>query len=287
MRPTRYALCTLALTAAGATRTAVAQATAPAVPRGTLPSGALPGASSGTVPAALPAAETLLHRFRRAVRADALAGARSLRTTGTFAMPAAGLTAPMLMEQVAPNRMRLAITVPGAGEMLQGFDGVTGWSVEPTQGPRVLAGAELAQLRDEADLGAGVRAPGLLRAAETVKQTEMGGVPCYLVKLAWRSGRETHDCYAVDSGLLVGGTATQQTPMGGVEITMLYSDYRDFAGVRLPARTVVQAMGQEQVITLTAVERDAVTTDLTALPPAIRALAGRAPAGSTPARSTP
>jgi hypothetical protein len=273
MRSTRYALCTLALTSVAA-GTAAAQAPAPTT---------VPAAS----PAALPLAETLLRRFRTAVRADALAGARSLRTTGTFEMPAAGLKAPMRMEQVAPNRMRLALTIPGAGEVLQGFDGVTGWSVEPTQGPRVLAGGELAQLRDEADLGAGVRAPALLRGAESVKQTVMGGAPCYLVKLAWRSGRETHDCYAVDSGLLVGSTATQQTPMGAVETTMLYHDYRDFAGVRLPARTVVQAMGQEQVITVTAVERDVVTTDLTALPPAIRALAGRAPAGPAPAGPAP
>jgi hypothetical protein len=266
MRSTRYALFTLALTSAAVVRTAAAHA---------------------STPTALPAAETLLQRFRSAVHAAALADARSLRTTGTFEMPAAGLTAPPLMEQVAPNRMRMALTVPGAGEMLQGFDGVTGWSVEPTQGPRVLAGAELAQLRDEASLGAGARAPGLLRGAETVTQTVVGGAPCYLVKLAWRSGRETHDCDAVDSGLLVGGTATQRTPMGAVETTMLYSDYREFAGVRLPARTVMQAMGQEQVVTLTAVERDVVTTDLTALPPAIRALAGRAPASPTPAGATP
>jgi hypothetical protein len=51
-------------------------------------------------------------------------------------------------------------------------------------------------------------------------------------------------------------------------------------------------MGQEQVITLGAVERDVVTTDLTVLPPAIRALADRATASPAPAspalsRATP
>ena len=46
------------------------------------------------------------------------------------------------MVQVAPNKMQMMTTIPGVGAIQVGFDGTTGWSVDPMQGPRVLAGKE-------------------------------------------------------------------------------------------------------------------------------------------------
>lgn len=242
---------------------------------------AVPALASAQSAAPMPAADSLLRRYRAAINADALAGIRSLRSTGTFEMPAAGLKAALRVEQSAPNRMRMSISLPGAGDIVQGYDGRTGYAIDPTQGPRLMAGGELTQLQDEADLRATSRPAELIAGAETVSRGTMGGVACWMVRLTWRSGRETRDCFAVESGLLVGSMVTQQSPMGAMETSINYSDYRTFAGMLIPARTSVKVMGSEQVITITSVERDAVTTDLSVLPAPIAALAKASEKGKT------
>lgn len=225
----------------------------------------------------LPPAESLVAGHRRAVNADVFLRAKSIRSRGTLQVPAVGVSAPLILEQVAPNRMRMTTSLPGAGEILQGFDGTTAWAVDPMQGPRLLTGSQLAQVRDDADFRSSMRPSELVREMRTVERTTIGGAECWLVRVSWRSGRETHDCYDVGTGLLVAARSTVQSPMGEAEVTTRYSDYREFAGMRFPARSVIETMGQQQVIVLESVELDVVKDDLRDLPPAIRTLLGTAP----------
>ena len=100
----------------------------------------------------------------------------------------------------------------------------------------------------------------------------MNGQACYRVRITWKSGRETSDCYAVDGGLLVGSTVTVVSPMGSIEAQIFYSDYRRFGELLIPTVTRQQLMGQEQAVTLTTVEFGKVDPAVFELPPEIRAL---------------
>jgi hypothetical protein len=202
---------------------------------------------------------------------------KSVLTKGKFEVPSAGMAGDLEIAQARPNKTTMRITLAGIGEMQQGYDGTTAWSVNPMQGPRVLTGPELDAVREESSFGTSSRQGPNVASAETVEKTEMNGEACYKVKLVWKSGRETFDCYSVASGLLIAAVVKQTTPNGTVEVTNLISDYKDFGGQRIATRIVQQAMGMEQVMTINAVEYDTATDSTFAMPPAIKALVEKKP----------
>jgi hypothetical protein len=205
----------------------------------------------------LPAARTLIDRYVQAIGGrDAVLRHSTIRYVGTFEMPAAGVKGDLSVVQAAPNKTAMTMTMPGMGQMSQGYDGTVGWSVNPMQGPRLLEGKELEQVREDAGPAAMLRSPERIRSAETIELTTMGGQSCYKVKITYNSGRQSHDCYSPESGLLVGTVQTQETPMGAIEVTTLTSDWRDFGGLKSATRVRQQMMGQEQIITIDRLEFD-------------------------------
>lgn len=215
------------------------------------------GAGAGaqqTAASSLPAASALVAKYANAIGAPAMIRAPQVTTRGGMTMSAAGISAPFELIQLAPNRMQMVTTIPSVGVIQVGFDGTTAWSVDPMQGPRVLTGKEANELREQADPRATGRSPELFTSVQTVADTTMNGERCYLVKLSWKSGRETFDCYSETSGLIVGSKSVQQTQMGAIPVITLYSDYKKFGDFLIPTKTVNSMMGQEQVMTVTAVE---------------------------------
>ena len=211
-------------------------------------------ASAQTTATALPPAATLMSKFAAAVGGPAYLTAKAIVSKGALSMPAAGLNATFQMTQLAPNQMQMITTIPGMGEVQVGFDGTNAWAVDPMQGPRVLAGQELDQMKDEADRRSNVRAPELFSAVQTVADTTMNNERCYLVKLTWKSGRESYDCYSAATGLLIASKTTQKTAMGEIPVVSLISDYKKFGNITIPTKTVQDLMGQQQIITIASVE---------------------------------
>lgn len=225
----------------------------------TLAAGLTPAAAVAQAPG-LPAASALLERHVAAVGGEAaIRRHTSTRVAGTFELPAAGLRGELTMLSVAPNRTLMRIVVGGLGEIVSGFDGTNVWSVDPMQGARLADGAQLEMQRELADFyGTLGKQPGVV-SRTTVEQTELGGVPCYKVKVTWKSGRETHECYAVDGGLLVGQQMRTETAQGATDVTVLIGEYKDFGGTKAPTVIRQQSMGMEQVIRITSLEHDTVT----------------------------
>ncbi len=232
--------------------------------------------------ASLPAASELVARYVAALGGrDAMLRHTSIRSTGQFELPAAGLRGQLELVQAQPNRMMMRLTIPGMGVINSGFDGTHGWSVDPMQGARLLQGRELAAMRDQADFSAALRDAHHFQSMEAVERTELGGEPCYQVKLVWTSGRESYDCYHTETGLLVGTVATQESPMGSVEVVNLLSDYRDFGGLQVATRMRQQMMGMEQILTIDAVAFDAVDAAAMEPPAEVRSLIEQQPASGS------
>ena len=216
------------------------------------------GAQSTTTTSSLPSGRAIIDRYVQAIGGrDAVMRNKSIRYMGSFELPAAGVKANLTVVQAAPNKMAVTIDVPGMGQMLTGFDGTVGWSINPMQGPRVLEGKELEQLRDDAGPSAMLRPADRIRAAETVELTTMNGQPCYKVKITYHSGRESFDCYSSETGLLVAMTSTQESPMGSVQVTSFFDDWKEFGGFKTATKVRQQMLGQEQVMTIDRVEFNA------------------------------
>ena len=235
--------------------------------------GALAASTAAAQPgAALPAGAVLVAKYAAAIGGPALIKAPQITTKGGLLMSAAGINATFEMLQLAPNRMQMVTTIPGVGAIQVGYDGAIAWSMDPMQGPRLLAGKEMDEIREEADPRAAARSPDLFSSVQTVADTTMGGERCYLVKLTWKSGRETFDCYSPATGLMVGSSSVQQTPMGAIPVSTVYSDYKKFGDFMVPTKTTQSMMGQQQVMTISSVEVGTGAGVTIVAPPEVKAL---------------
>ena len=226
----------------------------------------------------LPAAKDLVARHVAAIGGrEAVLRHPSFRAKGTLGMPAAGINAEIEVAGAQPNLFVMKMTVPGMGEMLQGFDGTNGWSLDPMQGARLIEGPELVQLVDEAEYASVLRESASIASMETTEIATLGGRQCYKVKIVRKSGRESFDCYAVDSGLLIGAFAKQATPMGEIESVSEFSDYKDFNGLKQPTKITQTIMNQQQVMTFTSYEYGPMDAAAFAPPPAITTLIQQKP----------
>jgi hypothetical protein len=221
----------------------------------------------------LPPAQQIVDAYVQAIGgADAIARASHRHMKGEMAMPAAGMTMTMEIWQSRPNKMVMVMSIPGMGEIRQGYDGQTAWSTNPMQGPRIIEGAEMEQTARQADFEANLRFEHMFPTMETVERTEMGGRPCYKVRMVAQNGDESFGCFDVETKLLLGMTSRLESEMGTVESNMAFHDYRDFGGVKMPARTVMNVMGQEMVMTVSEMDTNAVPDAVFALPAEIQAL---------------
>lgn len=211
-------------------------------------------AASAQVTPTLPAGTAIVARYAAAVGGPAFLSAKSIVTKGAMSMPAAGISATFELTQLSPNQMQMVTEIPGMGAVQAGFDGTTGWSMDPMQGPRLLTDKELDQIRDESDRRATVRAAEMFTSIVTVADTTMNSERCYLVKLVWKSGRETFDCYSPTTGLMVASRSVQKTAMGDIPVVTLLSDYKKFGDVTVATKSVQEAMGQQQVFSISSVE---------------------------------
>jgi outer membrane lipoprotein-sorting protein len=221
----------------------------------------------------LPAARQIVDAYVNAIGGtQAISQAQHRHMVGEMSMPAAGMTLSMEIWQARPNKMVMVMDVPGMGEIKQGYDGTTAWSVNPMQGPRILDGAELEQSVRQADFDANLRFEHLFPTMETVERTEMAGRPCYRVRMVAANGDEAFGCFDTETKLLLGLTSRTESEMGVMESTSMFHDYRDFSGVKMPTRTTVSVMGQEMVMTIKEMDTNPVPASQFALPAEIQAL---------------
>lgn len=232
-------------------------------------------AAPATTPAAsaLPAAREILDRYVQAIGGrDAIMKRNSVKATGTLEIPAMGLKADVLVLQAKPNRMTTTMTIPGMGEIRQGFDGTVAWAIDPNTGPRLLAGKEESQVRSQANFLSELHESADFSAMETVEKTDFEGRAAYKVRLVRTSGDESHSYFDVENGLLLGATQQIESQMGAVTMTRIVKDYKPVGGVLMATQNVQRANGQEMVITITSVETDVVDAAAFELPAPIKAL---------------
>lgn len=222
----------------------------------------------------LPPARDILDRHVKAIGGrDAVLSHKSAHATGTFSVPSSGMVGTIETFGAAnPDRIVVRITIPGLGEMANGYDGAHGWAITPMTGPMLQQGKELDQTKIDADFYSELRDPKKYTSVKTVEKTDFDGRSCYKVSLMRLDGNEDFEFYDVQTGLRAGSIATRDSPMGQVTTTNVESGYKKFGNL-LQATTMVQKMmGVEQKLTLTSVEYDNVAASAFELPAPIKAL---------------
>ena len=243
-----------------------------------------PAAAPAAEAAPLPTAEEISKRHLAAIGGEDAVKRNSHATMkGTISMPSMGLTGPMTSYATDPNLYLMVVTLPGAGEVRSGFDGGVAWSQDQMQGPRLMEGGELDQIKREANFR---RDLDILAGWDEVKvagRGDFGGVPCVEVEVT--GGGETSKFYFDDAtGLFRGSRMSTQSPLGKIQVETVVSEYRDFGGVKIPVKTELSMMGQKQVLAIESVSFDPVDPKVFELPAAVKALvAPKADAPAAPA----
>ncbi len=223
----------------------------------------------------MPSPSELVERYAEAVGGrEAFLNLPAIQLTGKLALPARNIEGNLLIARTSePIQVFTEITIPGIGALRTGYDGNTGWANDPIQGPRVVEGMELDRIRDMSSLAATVREMEFYSEMETLEKAEMNGESCWKVRMVWtENGRESYDCYSIETGLIVATVTMQSSPNGTMEVLTLLSDYKQFGNVLLPTRMDQPNTTGGQVITVTEVIFDDIPNGMFELPPEIRAL---------------
>ena len=232
-----------------------------------------PAASQPAAAADLPAAKSLIDRHLSAAGGrKALLAHSSSHTTGTMSMPANGMSGQLEVFAAKPNKMLVKVKIEGIGEVLEGFDGTTAWSISPMTGPMIASEKEREQKKFDADFHGELNPEGRYKSLKTVEKTTFDNRECYKVSLVRHDGVEDFEFFDVATGLRAGRIVTRESPMGTITATQITGDYKKFGDVLLPTVTKQTMMGIQQIITITAVEYDKVQPTVFELPAPIKAL---------------
>jgi hypothetical protein len=223
--------------------------------------------------AELPAARTVIDRHIAAIGGkEALMKHASLHLKGTISMPANGISGPLEVFAAKPNKTLTKITLGGIGDVLDGFDGTVGWTINPMTGPMLAQGKELEQKKFDADFLSELRDPSRYESITTIEETTFEGRPVYKLSLKRRGGGEDIEYFDVKTGLKAGGEITRDSPNGPLTLRQVTSDYKKFGALLQPSTLKQSTMGVEQIITVTSIEYDKVDPSVFELPAAIKAL---------------
>jgi zinc protease len=221
----------------------------------------------------LPSANDVIARYVKAVGGKAaFEKIESQKMVGTFEMQAQGLRGKLVAYGKRPDKLHIRISIPGIGDMLQGYDGTVGWAMTAVTGPMLLEGAMLEQVKEQAQFDSMMHNEADFKSMETEAVTEFGGKECYKLKLVRKSGREVTEFYDKKTGLLVGTTEVQESPLGPVAVTSLAEEYKQFDKLLLATKLTQKIGPLTQVITVSEVEFNTVDDSVFELPEQVKAL---------------
>lgn len=196
----------------------------------------------------------------------------SMTQSGTFALPAAGLTGDMTVYTQAPNLFALQVDLAGVGQIRSGYDGKVGWSNNPFEGATIMEEQQLRDIQIQADMYNALTPEKYYDTITYEGEQSFEGEKVHAVKLDGENISHTTRYYSVESGLLVGSTSTQSSNMGEIEVKSIMSDYKKFGNMLVATKTK-QVIGVQVIeITFTDVSFDEIDAEAFALPAAIQAL---------------
>lgn len=222
---------------------------------------------------ALPTAEQVRARY-----IEALGGEKAIRAqTGRHVLamvevPAQGIAAPIEIWSSPPNKVYTVTNIPGMGELTSGFDGETAWTNNPATGPLVLDGRALNQMKQQADFHGVLHPEKYVTSAEVTGEAKWEGKDCWVVKVKTTWDEEYTEYYDKATNLLHGMARSQESPMGPLEATTLFTEYKAFEGVLAATVVTVKVMGMEQIVRTEQIDVGVVPDSIFALPAAIKAL---------------
>ena len=194
----------------------------------------------------------------------------SLHLVGSMSAPAMGMEAQIELFKAKPSQYLQKLAIGALGDITQGYDGRTAWISQPGQSPVALDSAQTEGMKWQADFLGNFHDMARYKSVETVGLVDFEGTRSYKVKVVRSTGGEGFEFYDASTGLIAGIQASADTPMGKMEQTSVFSEYKAFADVKMPTKIRQKNAQYEAVITFTTIEFDKVDPAVFALPDALK-----------------
>jgi hypothetical protein len=187
--------------------------------------------------ASAPSVDQILDRYVQAVGGkDALEKVTSRAMKGTLENSDDGTTSPAEVFTKAPNKYLAVVNLGDGGEMLDGWNGETGWGKDPDSGLHDIGKAEQIAARRDYDFYREARLKELFPKMALSGKTKVDDRDAYIIEATSPEGATEKMYFDVESGLLVRRDFERVNIDDGIVLYEVdYDDYKDVEGLKLPA----------------------------------------------------
>jgi hypothetical protein len=215
-----------------------------------------PTTQPATTRSALPSAQEVIDRYIEATGGKAAyESLKTRRAEGTFSMADLGVEAKMTVLLRSDDRAIVTIEVPNVGTFRQGMgDGIV-WTIRPTDGPRILTGAEAAATARTLRMDSEINLDGY-RDAKVLDVVSLNGRAAYRMQLTALADTLETRFYDVDSRLLVRTIGKTGSALGEITVSSNFTDYEDVPPIRMPMKVQQMLPGASPESAMTRVEHN-------------------------------
>ena len=200
----------------------------------------LSGSTSGsaikprTQAATSPNLDQILEKYTQALGGKAAIEKLTSRVIkGTVENPSTGETGSIEIYKKAPDKLMVSINLPSAGLSTRGYNGVSGWTYNPDDGPADMSPSDLAGMKLESSFYREIRLKDLFPSMALAGTAKVGDRDAYVVTAPRPDGTEKL-YFDTQSGLLVRDDVPAETDGGETTVESTLEDYREVDGVKLP-----------------------------------------------------
>jgi hypothetical protein len=217
-----------------------------------------------TTAAKLPTVKEVLDKYVAAIggrAANEKIKTRSMK--GTVELAPMGIKGTAESFAAAPGKSYTKMNLAGVGEIIEGFDGTTSWSVNPIQGSREKTGEELLQTKLTSAFNREINLDKHYSKMEVKAADKLGERDVYVVVATPSLTGLSPETFYFDkqTGLLLRTDGTIVSPEGKMSYQTFYEDVREIDGVKLPFKTRTVTPQFEIINVVTEVKHNAPIED--------------------------
>ena len=181
----------------------------------------------------LPSAADVLEKYVKAIGGrDALQKFKTRYQAGTVELSPMGLKGTIESYSRSDDRSLTKVSLAGIGDILDGYDGKTAWTVNPIQGSRIKEGRELLQTKRN-NIYARESSIDKIYKNVMVRGIEKVGERDAYVIVASTDGLPDDILYFdKETGLMLRSDTISITPEGEQAVKTFYDDYREVDGIK-------------------------------------------------------
>ncbi len=185
-----------------------------------------------------PTVQEILAKYVQAIGGRAaVEKIKSRNAKGSIELAPMGIKGTFESFAAAPDKSLTKMSLTGIGEIIEGYDGKTAWSVNPISGNRDKKGIELEQMILTHNFYREINLDKLYQKMELKGVEKVGADDAYVI-VATRGDLPSETFYfSTKSGLLVRQDATLESPEGKMPTKNFFEDFRDVDGVKLPFKS--------------------------------------------------